>query len=265
MADYNNPPALTQTFDRLKGRSILVVGASSGIGEAAVRLFAREGARVVAAARRSDRLAALALEMAEIGCEVEPIEIDVNDERSVSAGIDLAVAKFGRIDGAFNNAGVGGLHCKLHESSSEGFDRVVGTNLRGVFLCMKYEISAMLASGGGSIVGTSSIGGLVGGPHLSVYAASKWGLAGLTKCAALDYAREGIRVNAIAPGPTRTDMLGQWMTDDAMMAKMADSMPMNYIAEPDDMARAALWLLSDESRWTTGVVLPCEGGRSAGL
>jgi len=121
----------------------------------------------------------------------------------------------------------------------------------------------MLASGGGAIVNTSSIGGLVGGAQNSDYAASKWGLAGLTKCVALEYARRGIRVNAIAPGPTDSEMFGRWMPTEERRERIANAMPMNYIAHPDDMARAALFLLSDEARWTTGVILPCEGGASA--
>ncbi|HEY3796791.1 MAG TPA: SDR family oxidoreductase [Caulobacteraceae bacterium] len=134
----------------------------------------------------------------------------------------------------------------------------------GVFLCLKHEVAVMTAQGpGGSIVNTSSIGGMVGGAGNSLYAASKRGLAGLTKCAALDYATQGLRVNAIAPGPTRSEMFDRWMATDEDRARMAAAFPMNYIADPDDMARAALFLLSDEARWTTGVILPCEGGMSA--
>ena len=117
---------------------------------------------------------------------------------------------------------------------------------------------------GGAIVNTSSIGGLVGAPFNGIYAASKWGLTGLTKCVALEYARSNIRVNCIAPGPTRSEMIDRWMPTEEARAGLADNMPMNYIADPDDMARAALYLLSDEARWTTGAVLPCEGGAHAG-
>lgn len=260
---YNTPPPLDFHAQRLQGRVIFVTGASSGIGSAAVRLFAREGARVVAAARRKNRLEELAAGLQSEGLTVEAVVCDVTDEASVKAAVNHGVKVFGRLDGAFNNAGAGEGRAPLHQADTAAFDRVMGVNLKGVFLCLKYEIAAMLDAGGGSIVNTSSIGGLVGAPQNSIYAASKWGLAGLTKCAALDYARQGIRVNAIAPGPTRSEMFDRWMPTDEARAAMADAFPMNYIADPDDMARAALFLLSDESRWTTGAILPCEGGASA--
>jgi NAD(P)-dependent dehydrogenase (short-subunit alcohol dehydrogenase family) len=136
-------------------------------------------------------------------------------------------------------------------------------NLRGPFLCIKHQIPHLIDRGGGSIVVTSSIGGLVGGASNSDYAASKWGLAGLVKSAALDYAARNIRINAIAPGPTRSEMFDRWMHTEELRAMMAAHAPLNYIAHPDDMARAALFLLSDEARWTTGCIFPCEGGMSA--
>lgn len=261
---YLNPQPLTLTADRLAGRVILVTGASSGIGAAAADLFAREGAKVVLVARRAERIEPLAAQLAGLGLEAMAVACDVRVEGEVEAAVAAAVNRYGRLDGAFNNAGVGGSRGPLHELDVEAFDRILGTNLRGVFLCMKHEIPAMLATGGGAIVNTSSVGGLIGAAGNSLYAASKWGLAGLTKCAALDYARRGIRVNAIAPGPTRSEMFDRWMPDEAARASMAEAMPMNYIAHPQDMARAALFLLSDEARWTTGVVLPCEGGASLG-
>ncbi len=260
---YNNPPPLTATFTRLAGKVVIVTGASSGIGAAAVRLFAAEGAKVIAVARRAERIELLCAEVKDAGQAASPVVCDVRDETSVAAMVEFAVKTYGRLDGAFNNAGVGGVRGPIHTLEAEAFDRIINTNLKGVFLCLKYEAAAMLTSGGGSIVNTSSIGGLVGAPGNSLYAASKWGLAGLTKCAALDYARESIRVNAIAPGPTHSEMFDRWTATDEERAWMADAMPMNYIAHPDDMARAALFLLSDDARWTTGAILPCEGGAAA--
>jgi NAD(P)-dependent dehydrogenase (short-subunit alcohol dehydrogenase family) len=260
---YLHPEPLTFTSSRLAGRVILVTGASSGIGAAAARRFAAEGALVAAAARRTDKIEALAAELRAAGSEAIAVPCDVTDERSVEAAVREVVRTFGRLDGAFNNAGAGGAQRPLHEIDTATFDRVMATNLRGPFLCMKHEIPAMLAAGGGSIVVTSSVGGLVGGPRNTDYSASKHGLAGLVKCAALDYARHGIRVNAIAPGATRSEMFDRWLPTEEARAAMAAMAPLNFIADPDDMARAALFLLSDESRWTTGTVFPCEGGVSA--
>ena len=261
---YQSPDPLQFTAKRLQGRVIFVTGASSGIGEAAVRLFALEGARVVAAARRTDRSTNLAESRRSEGLEVTAVGCAVRSEESISEALQHVRSTYGRLDGAFNNAGVGGAPAPVHLGDTDAFDQIMATNLRGVFLCLKHEIALMLESGGGSIVNTSSVGGLVGGTNIAIYAASKWGLAGLTKCVALDYARQGIRVNAIAPGPTRSEMFDRRVPSDEARAALADSVPMNYIAHPDDMARAALFLLSDESRWTTGVILPCEGGASVG-
>ena len=261
---YNHPPPLTTTFQRLAGKVVLITGASSGIGEAAARLFAAEGAKVVCAARRTDRIDAIAAELTAAGLEATAVACDVTDEASVAGAVAATVGAYGRLDGAFNNAGRGGVWAPIHTLAAADFDKIMDTNLRGVFLCLKHETAAMLEQGGGgSIVNTSSIGGLVGAAGNSAYAASKWGLAGLTKCAAMDYAREGIRVNAIAPGPTRSEMFDRWMSTDEAREQMAAATPMNYIAEPDDMARAALFLLSDDARWTTGAIIPCEGGLSA--
>jgi A-factor type gamma-butyrolactone 1'-reductase (1S-forming) len=262
---YLNPAPLDFVADRLAGKVVLVTGASSGIGAAAVRRFAAEGATVVAAARRFEQLESVVASVDSDGGTALAVACDVTDEESVRQAVSLTMDRFGRLDGAFNNAGAPGGHRLLHETETDVFDRVIATNLRGPFLCMKHEIPAMLASGGGSIVNTSSIGGLVGGATNSDYASSKWGLAGLVKCGALGYARAGIRINAIAPGPTSpSDMFDFWINYEAARAQMADQFPMNYIAHADDMARAALFLLSEEARWITGHVLPCEGGASVG-
>jgi len=262
MTNYRSPPPLDFFARRLGDKVIIVTGASSGIGEAATRLFAREGATVVAVARRKERIEALASDLTNAGHSASAISCDVDEEASVAKMVETITDRFGKIDGAFNNAGISGGRGPIHEADVGEFDRVMATNLRGVFLCLKHEIRAMLQTGGGAIVNTSSIGGLIGIAGNSIYATSKWGLAGLTKCAALDYARQGIRVNAIAPGGTRSEMFDQWISTEDARARLAGSFPMNYIAHPEDMARCALFLLSDESRWTTGIVLPCEGGRS---
>ncbi|MER6951806.1 SDR family oxidoreductase [Nonomuraea sp. NPDC000554] len=260
---YRHPEPLELVSHRLAGRAILVTGASSGIGAAAARRFCAEGARVALAARRTDALERLAAELREDGHEAIAVTCDVTDEAAVSAAVDTVVREYGGLDGAFNNAGVGGAHLPLHEIPAAAFDSTASVNLRGVFLCMKYEIRAMLGGGGGAIVNTSSVAGLAGTTRNADYAAAKFGLEGLVRSAALDYAADGIRVNAIAPGPTRSEMFDRWMSTEEARAQMARRFPLNYIAHPDDMARAALFLLSDESRWTTGTVLPCDGGFSA--
>jgi NAD(P)-dependent dehydrogenase (short-subunit alcohol dehydrogenase family) len=219
---------------------------------------------VVCVARRVERIEALVHELKTSGLEATAAPCDVTDEQAVAAVIQTTLDSYGRLDCAFNNAGHGSVRGPVHTLDVSDLDRVMNVNLRGVFLCIKHEVAAMLKQrGGGSIVNTSSIGGLVGGASNSIYASSKWALAGLTKCAALDYAREGIRVNAIAPGPTRSEMFDRWIPTDEAREQMASMFPMNYIADPDDMARAALFLLSDDARWTTGTILPCEGGMSA--
>ncbi len=190
------------------------------------------------------------------------VPLDVSDEASVQAAVAVAVDRFGRLDGALNAAGVTSDGTPVHEKPTAVYDRIMDINARGVFLSMKYEIQAMLAAGGGSIVNVSSIGGLVGVAGISEYVASKWAVHGLTKSAALELAPLGVRVNALAPGSTRTEMWDQLPHEFQM--HLAGLAPMNQIALPDDMARAALFLLSDESRWTTGAVLPAEGGHHVG-
>ncbi|QQC92555.1 SDR family NAD(P)-dependent oxidoreductase [Streptomyces alfalfae] len=257
-----NPAPLTLEARRLEGKVILITGASAGMGEAATRRFAAEGATVVAGARRVDRLEALAAEVSTADNEVIAVPLDVTDEASVERAVATAVRCFGRLDGALNAAGVTSDGTLVHDKPTEVYDRIMSVNAKGVFLSMKYEIPALLAAGGGSIVNVSSIGGMVGVAGISEYVASKWAVNGLTKSAALELASMNVRVNALAPGSTRTEM---WdMLPAAMQDHLASMSPMNHVAPADDMARAALFLLSDESRWTTGAVLPAEGGHHVG-
>jgi len=255
---------LSLRSNRLEGKVIFITGASSGVGQAAVRRFAEEGASVIAGARRLSKIEEYSEILINDGYKIHPVRCDVQDEQSVCDAVKSGISYFKKIDGAFNSAAVEGSVTLLHETPTERFDDVHRTNLRGAFLSMKYEISAMLNTGGGAIVNSSSAGGLVGAAYNSDYSSSKHGLAGLTKCAALEYARKGIRINAIAPGPIDTEMLNRSTVGEKARAHLANCMPMNYIAHPDDMARVAAFLLSEEARWITGVILPCEGGFSAG-
>lgn len=260
--DNVHPAPIEYEGTRLTDRKILIVGGSSGIGAAAVRRFAREGARVVAAARREEKLAEVCKEVIAEGGHASYVVCDVKDEESVATAVSTAVERLGGLDGAFNSNGVGG-HTNLHTAEVELFDEVIAVNLRGTFLAMKYEIRAMIEGGGGAIVNTSSIGGLVGAADLVPYSAAKWGVNSLTKSAGVGYAADNIRVNAIAPAATLTEMYERWLPTDEDKRRIAALTPLNFIALPDDMARVALYLLSEESRWITATVLPVDGGAYA--
>ncbi|MEE4598322.1 SDR family NAD(P)-dependent oxidoreductase [Streptomyces sp. DSM 41524] len=258
----HHPAPVTIQARRLADKVILITGASAGMGEAATRRFAAEGAHVVAGARRTDRLQTLAAELSTADNQVIAVPLDVTDEATVEAAIATAVKRFGRLDGALNSAGITSDGTPLHEKNTDMYDRVMEVNAKGVFLSMKHEIPALLAAGGGSNVNVSSIGGMVGVAGISEYVASKWAVNGLTKSAALELASSNVRVNSLAPGSTRTEM---WdMLPIEFQEHLAAKSPMNQIALADDMARAALFLLSDESRWTTGAVIPAEGGHHIG-
>ena len=260
MSNYKSPPPLTWHAGRLKDRVIFVTGASSGIGSAAVRLFAEEGAKVVLGARRRDMTDMIVKELSDGGHEAMAVTCDVRSEDSVAEAIDATVARFGRLDGALNNAGIAGAHGPLHTHDMSRYDDYLQTNLRGVFLCIKYEVMAMLETGGGAIVNTNSAAGLKGAPNNSLYCSTKWGITGLTRAAALDYADHNIRVNGISPGPVYSEIMDKLAPDEAGLEAMAARFPIRHIAHPDDPCRAALFLLSDEARWTTGVTLACDGG-----
>jgi len=251
-----------KTAGRLEGKVAIITGASSGIGAAAGRLFAREGAAVVLAARRQDELARLATEISAAGGKALAVRTDVADAKSVEALVTRTVDSFGRLDIAFNNAGIESGLKPLIEYSEEEFERVIAVNLTGVFLCMKYEIPAMLAGGGGAIVNTSSTVGLIAWPGLAPYTASKHGMVGLTKTAALEYAGKGIRVNAIAPSTVRTEKIARVIaTDPKIEEGMRRAIPLGRIAELEEVAETVLWLCSDGSSFITGVTLPVDGGQ----
>jgi NAD(P)-dependent dehydrogenase (short-subunit alcohol dehydrogenase family) len=249
--------------ERLAGKVVLIVGASSGIGAAAARRFAEEGATVVAAARRMPLLDALVDQLTAEGLSASAVACDVRDEDSVADAIKTVLDRHGRLDGALNTAGLEGRAVPLHELAVEDFDAVQAVNARGTFLLMKHEIAAMLPTGG-AIVNTSTALGLIGYSKLGDYTASKASVQSLTRTAALAYGRHRIRVNAFAPGPTLSEMFGGDADDLERIRTIARGTPLNYVALPDDMARVALFLLSDEARWITGAVLPVDGGISAG-
>lgn len=252
------------TTKQFTGKVALVTGASQGIGAATARLFAQAGAAVVLASRDEEKMAHNIEEIRASGGEAMAVKIDVADAASVESLVKRTVEVYGRLDVAVNNAGMGGGNMPLVEVSEELFDRVIATNLKGVFLGMKYEIPAMLASGGGAIVNLSSTVGLVGlggpGGGIAPYIASKHGVVGLTKAAALEYARQHIRVNAVAPGTTLTPVNERWINDEQTRQRMTGVIPMGRLADPSEIAEVIIWLCSDAASYVTGVTLPVDGG-----
>jgi NAD(P)-dependent dehydrogenase (short-subunit alcohol dehydrogenase family) len=250
----------------LKGKTIIVTGGGSGIGQAACLLFAADGANVViadrdvAAGNETQRM------IADKGGTSIFIKADVTIEEDVAALVEQSVARFGALNGAFNNAGVAQSHKLLHEIDTAEWNKVTAIDLTGVFWCMKYEIKAMLATGGGAIVNNSSTAGMIAIPFCSDYIAAKHGVIGLTKAAAADYATAGIRINAVLPGVTRTPIVDAALQDPTFTENFAGLMsriPMAGMADPTDIAEGARWLLSDAAKYITGVSLPIDGGYTA--
>lgn len=247
----------------LDGKAVLIVGASTGIGLDAARVFAAEGAKLVLAARSADALEQLAAELRADAHEVRVVVGDVTSGADVARMVDATVEAYGRLDGAFNNAGIGQVGL-LHEVSEEDFDRVMEVNVKGVWLCLREELRVMRAQGFGSIVNTSSVGGYKGNTGLGVYQATKHAVIGLTRSAAHDNGALGIRVNSVAPGPTRSAMIDAMLErDPSAMDKRLAVMPLHKIGTGTEVANAAAWLLSDRASHTTGMVLPVEGGMTA--
>ena len=246
------------------GKVVLVTGGGIGIGRATALAFAHEGAKVVIGNRNAERGEEVVKAIKDDGGEASFLRTDVATEGDVQALVEHAVSTYGRLDAAFNNAGVEGLIAPLADQMSENFDEVMKINVKGVWLSMKYEIPQMLKTGGGVIVNNSSVAGLIGFPGAGIYCASKHAVMGLTKTAALEYSAAGVRVNAINPAVIDTSMADR-LADSMGMAKkdLSSLHPIGRIGTPDEVANTVLWLCSDKSSFVTGVNLCIDGGFTA--
>ncbi len=246
--------------DRFTGKVAFITGAASGIGRATAVAFAAEGARVAILDRTAEALRETESAVKVAGGEVLAIACDVSKPKEVEAAVAQAVEAFGRIDCAFNNAGVENKAAPLHEIDLEEWDRILNINLRGTFLCMKHEIAQMVRQGGGVVVNTSSGAGIRGVAGGTSYAASKHGMIGMTTSAALDYAKQNIRVNCVLPGNIATPMMDRFTGGD--LQKAIDLEPVGRLGKPEEIAEAVLWMCSDLGGFVTGASIVVDGGWS---
>jgi len=249
----------------LEGKVAVVTGGNSGIGRATAIKFAEEGAKVVVAARRVAEGEETAEVICKAGGEAIFVKTDVAQSTEVEAMVNRAVDVYGRLDCAFNNAGTGGAG-PVHEFTEEAWNHTMGVNLKGVWLCMKYEIAQMLKQGGGAIVNDSSAAGLLGVALNPVYVATKHGVVGLSKSAALQYVKDGIRINVVCPGSVHTPMLESAISRRPELEEWFLSVaPVGRLGQPDEVATTVVWLCSDQGSFVTGVALPVDGGLTAGI
>ena len=245
----------------VEGKVALVTGSASGIGRAAAQIFAREGAKVVVSDVNDTGGAETVSMIQDAGGDATYVHCDTSDAGQVEAMVKSAVDAYGRLDCAFNNAGIGDPTASLVDCTEEDFDRFYRVNLKGVWLCMKYELKQMLSQGGGAIVNTASIAGLIAAPHLGAYGASKHGVVGLTKTGAIECATKNIRVNAVCPGVIRTPMVETLFNErPEMEARMIKYQPVHRLGAPEEIGEAAVWLCSDAASFVTGHAMPVDGG-----
>lgn len=245
----------------LNGKVAFITGAATGIGRATAVAFAKAGAAVAVVDTNTDAALLTAKMVNEAGVRSRFFKCDVSQSDEVKKAVEDAVKEFGRIDFAFNNAGIEGAQGMTPDCTEENWNKVIDVNLKGVWLCMKYQIPQMLKQGGGSIINCSSIAGLVGFPGIPAYVASKHAVIGLTKTAALEYAKSNIRVNAICPGVIETPMIDRFAHGEAQIRKqLADGEPVGRMGQPEEIASAALWLGTSDSSFVTGHSLVVDGG-----
>lgn len=248
------------TTSDFSGKTAVVFGATAGIGRAAAVALAAAGARVVIAGLGAEEGRAVESEVRSAGAEGFFVEMNVREESQVRGVIERAAERYGRIHIAVNNAGIEGRYVPVHETTADDFERLIGTNLRGVWHGLKHEIPHMLAHGGGAIVNTASLAGIAGMANIALYTASKHGVVGLTKATALEVARAGIRVNAVAPGPVDTGLLHRMVAGHVDLDTIAAGVPMGRISQPQEIASGILWLCSEASSYVTGHTLVIDGG-----
>ncbi|AET89136.1 short-chain dehydrogenase/reductase SDR [Burkholderia sp. YI23] len=243
---------------------VLITGALTGIGRATALAFARSGARLVVSGRRPAEGAALEAELRKAGAEAHFVQADVRRDEEVRNLVDQTVARFGRLDVAVNNAGTEGQPGPLVDQTAESYADTFDTNVLGTLLSLKHELRVMTAQKAGSIINISSTYGHEGAAFASVYAGSKHAVEGITKSAALEVASTGVRVNAVAPGPTDTGMLDRFTSTAENKAALAATVPLARIGKPDDIAAAVLYLAADGAAFVTGQILTVDGGKTAG-
>ena len=248
----------------LDGKVALITGAGSGIGRATALIFAREGARLMLSDVVAEGGEETLRMVKQAGAEAHFMKSDVSKMAEVEALVAKIIATWGRMDCAFNNAGIDGKMARLAECTEETWNRTIAVNLTGVFFCMKAEIPHMLRQGGGAIVNTASAAGLTGSPGLPAYVASKHGVVGLTRAAAIEYGREKIRINCVCPGPIRTPMLGRLLSNrPEMEQRFASAEPLKRLGEPAEIGEAVAWLCSDAASYVTGHAMSVDGGYMA--
>src|SRR5215216_6400406 len=239
----------------------IVTGGSSGIGRATAIALGKEGVKIAIAARRAKEGEETVRLVKEAGSDGIFVNTDVSNEDDVKSLVEKIIKTYGRLDYAFNNAGIEEMMTPLIDQTSEIFDQIMNVNVKGVWLCMKYEIPEMIRTGGGAIVNMSSVAGVMGFPQMPIYVASKHAVLGLTKSAALEYAKSGIRINAVAPGGVETDMLERLGEDKNQILETLKSMhPIGRIGDPEEIANAVVWLLSDKASFVLGHTLLLDGG-----
>jgi NAD(P)-dependent dehydrogenase (short-subunit alcohol dehydrogenase family) len=255
----------------LKDKVAIITGAASGIGKATALVFGREGAKVMCADINADGAEATARTIADTGGEAASIKTDVTQEDDIKEMISATVTRWGRLDALYNNAGIG-VGNPVTQVSLEEWDRIIDINLRGVFLGTKYAVQEMLKTGGGAIINTASVAGLMGTPMLSAYCASKGGVVMFTKATAAEWAGMGIRINCVCPGVIQTPILDPMMEmakaagmdENELWARMGKAHPIGRVGKPEEVGEAVAWLASDRASFVTGVALPVDGGMTGG-